>query len=159
MTIEQIRAAARALDGVLELAPQPVDAFPELAWGDYFFYFAPDGELPEREQPFATIVTKDYPDDTASRLDGEGRWRLNVHVGRARLTELVGQEPGDDSARTDFGTVDVLLPHPVYRAQGWVAIVNSGPRTSEIALALVQEAHAAAQRRAERRRGDTSGSV
>lgn len=159
MTIEQIRAAALALDGVLELAPRPGDAFPELAWGDYFFYFAPDGALPQREQPFATIVTKDYPDDTASRLDADDRWRFNVHVGRARFIELLGEEPGAEPMRTDFHAVDVLLPHPVYRAQGWVAIVNPGPRTAEVALSLLREAHAAAQRRAQRRRGDSVGSA
>ncbi|RLV57167.1 hypothetical protein D9V41_00455 [Aeromicrobium phragmitis] len=157
MTIEQIRAVARALDGVLELAPRPGDAFPELAWGDYFFYFAPDGALPQREQPFATIVTKDYPDDTASRLDGEGRWRLNIHVGRARFAELLGEKPSAEPTRTDFGTVDVLLPHPVYRAQGWVAVVNPGPRTSELAVSLLREAHTAAQRRTQRRLGGSAG--
>lgn len=71
-------------------------------------------------QPFATIVTKDYPDDTASRLDEPGRWRLNVHVGRARLAELVGDEPRDPAA------VDTFVRHPVHGDQGWVSVVVPG---------------------------------
>ncbi len=56
--------------------------FPEIAWGDHFFYFAPNGQVPQREQPYATIITKNYPGDTCCDLDQPGRWRLNIHVGR-----------------------------------------------------------------------------
>lgn len=143
-SMDRIVAAVRRLDGSLVLQPESGDGSPELAWGDAFFYFAPDGRVPQNTQPYATIVTKDYPEDTLSRLGG-GRWRVNIHVGRDRLSALVGEGPHDPAA------VDVLLPHPVYGPYGWVAVVLPGERTLPAVLDLVREAHEDARRRAERR--------
>jgi len=142
--MDRIVAAVRRLDGSLVLQPESGDGSPELAWGDAFFSFAPDGRVPQNTQPYATIVTKDYPEDTLSRLGG-GRWRVNIHVGRDRLAALVGEGPHDPAA------VDVLLPHPVYGPYGWVAVVLPGERTLPAVLQLVREAHEDARRRAERR--------
>ncbi|MFD7309322.1 DUF6194 family protein [Promicromonospora sp. NPDC059942] len=170
-TIEQIIAAVRELDGALVVAPAVGDpTVPELAWGDAFFYYAPDGEMPRNVQPYGTIVTKNYPDDTTSDLDPAGRWRVNVHVGRARQAELVGAvepevaEPGvaePGHARPGPGghgeagprpdTADVMRPHPVYGSAGWIAVVNPGPATGDTVLALLRDAHDAARARFERR--------
>lgn len=144
MSMEEVLRTVRSFDGVLELAPSAGSEYPEIAWGDHFFYYAPDGTVPPG-QPYATIVTKDYPDDVLSRLDGPGRWRLNVHVGRRRLRELT---PG---ASRDPAEADVLVAHPLYGALGWVAVVNPGERTTAAVLDLLREAHAAARRRATRR--------
>ena len=100
--MEQILATARSLDGVLELAPAEGGPYPEIAWGDHFFYYAPDGDVPQNTQPYATIVTKDYPDDTQSRL-GDGRWRVNIHVGRKTFVDLLDMEPKDASAPRHWG--------------------------------------------------------
>ncbi|MFC4056366.1 DUF6194 family protein [Actinomadura syzygii] len=152
MSMKQILAAVRAFDGVLELAPSEGSEFPEIAWGDHFFYYAPDGQVPQREQPYATIVTKNYPDDSLSDLDRPDRWRLNIHVGRPAFTRLIGEDPREEAGSpVDFAMADTLLPHPVYRAQGWVSIVNPGAETSSLALRLLGEAHEAARRRAVRR--------
>ena len=132
----EILAAVRAFDGVLELAPTAGSAYPEIAWGDHFFYNAPDGRVP-RGQPYATIVTKDYPDDTASDLDPPGRWRLNIHV-------VKGTVEVDHDA--DPTTADTVLPHPLYARQGWIAIVNPGERTTSLALELLRQAHYRSQR-------------
>ena len=121
------------------------------AWGDHFFYYAPDGQVPQREQPYATIVTKDYPDDDRSHLNQPGRWRLNISVGREMFRELTGEDPRQGGAEWDHAVSDVLLPHPVYRAQGWVAIVTPGVATIELATDLLRWAHDAARRRAARR--------
>jgi hypothetical protein len=145
--MDQLLETIRSFDGVLELAPTEGSAFPEVAWGDHFFYYAPDGRVPEREQPYATIVTKNYPDDALSDLDHPGRWRLNVHVGKSALRELTGEDPGP----VDFSAVDTVLPHPVYGAQGWISIVNPGLATQPLAVRLLREAHDAAVRRASRR--------
>ncbi|MFI6424836.1 DUF6194 family protein [Promicromonospora sp. NPDC050880] len=145
-TTRRILETVRALDGALVVAPTTGDPdVPELAWGDTFFYYAPDGRMPRNVQPYATIVTKDYPDDTASDLDPAGRLRVNIHVGRTALHELT--EPG--AAPPD--TADVLLPHPVYGSAGWVAVVNPGPSTTDTVLRLLREAHEAARARYERR--------
>lgn len=161
--MDQIIAAVRALDGALVVAPAVGDlTVPELAWGDAFFYYAPDGEMPRNVQPYGTIVTKNYPDDATSNLDPAGRWRVNVHVGRARAAELTGAvgpdagepragEPGTGGQPTPPDTADAVLPHPVYGAAGWIAVVNPGPATGETVLALLRDAHDAARARFERR--------
>ncbi|TCP57158.1 hypothetical protein EV191_1011110 [Tamaricihabitans halophyticus] len=143
----------RALDGVFELAPTEGSEFPEVAWGDHFFYYAKDNQLPQREQPYATIITKNYLDDSGSGLDQPDRWRLNIHVGRTAYTELIGTEPAVPAEGTvDYAAVDTVLPHPLYARQGWIAIVNPGERTWELAVTQVGEAHEAARRRATKRR-------
>lgn len=147
----RILELARGLDDVVELAPQEGSEVPPIAWGDHFFTHTPDPDAPPA-QPFLTLVTKDYPDEVGSDLDGPGRWRVNVQVGRRRFVELLGVEPRGEEER-DFTEADVLLPHPVYRAQGWIAVVTPGERTLDTVLALITEAHADAVRRAERRRG------
>lgn len=58
MTIDEISAYVESLGGVLTMRPAPGDGTPEVAWGDLFFYYAPDGVVPNG-QPFATVVTKD----------------------------------------------------------------------------------------------------
>jgi hypothetical protein len=152
-SMEQVLTTIRSFPGVLELAPTPGSEFPEIAWGDHFFYDAPDGQVPRTEQPFATIVTKDYPDDTTSRLGPPDRWRLNIHVGKGRFVELLGEEPAAPTgADVDLAATDTVLPHPVHRSQGWVAIVCPGPTTLAPALLLLREAYEAARRRRARRR-------
>ncbi|MFD3440445.1 DUF6194 family protein [Streptomyces sp. NPDC058685] len=149
--MEQLLETARAFDGVLELAPTEGSDFPEIAWGDHFFYYAPDGQVPQREQPYATIVTKNYPGDSVCDLDHPERWRLNIHVGTKLFVELTGEKPGDDAASTDYTATDAVLPHPMYRAQGWISITNPGPGTRMLVARLLHQAHEDAKRRAERR--------
>jgi hypothetical protein len=158
LSIDQIVTTVRGLDGSLVVAPAVGDpAFPELAWGDAFFYYAPDGEMPRTVQPYGTIVTKDYPDDTTSDLDPAGRWRVNVHVDRATFRELTADRDASGAGAQGGGaavgpaTPDVLLPHPVYGAAGWIAVVNPGPVTGDLVLRLLREAHDAARTRYHRR--------
>lgn len=152
MTLEQILSETRTRPGVLELAPQAGSEHPEISWGDFFFYYAPDGKVPQNRQPYATIVTKDYPEDVQSRLDTPGRWRLNIHVGSAAFSDLIDfPTESITDALIDFSETDTFLPHPLYGAYGWVAVVNPGPRTMSRALAALREAHAADRRRVERR--------
>lgn len=145
MSMEQIIATVRGFEGALVVVPEPGGDFPEIAWGDAFFYYAPDGRMPRSTQPYGTIVTKNYPDDSASDLDPPGRWRVNVHVGRTALPELVG-------ARYDLAAADVVLTHPVYGPLGWICVVNPGERTTGTVVRLLREAHEAARARAARRR-------
>jgi len=141
--MDQLLATIRSFDGVLELAPVAGSDFPEVAWGDHFFYFSPDGVVPARQQPYATFVTKNYPDDTASNLDEPDRWRLNIHVGATVFLELTGETPRSGQRSWDYAADDEVVPHPVYRRQGWVSITNPGPRTTALAIRLLREAHAA----------------
>ena len=143
MTIDEISEFIESLGGVLTLQPREGDGTPEIAWGDRFFYWAPDGVVPPG-QPFATIVTKDYPDDATSDLDRAGAFRVNVAAGKAEF-ESRAAEVDDPS---EF---DVLFPHPVYGRLHWLSVVNPGPRSDDALRELLTTAHGLAQGRRERR--------
>jgi hypothetical protein len=149
--MEQIIATVRGFDGALVVAPEPGDDVPEIAWGDAFFYYAPDGRMPQHVQPYGTIVTKDYPDDASSDLDRPGRWRVNIHVDRATFQELTGEEPRSLTRSRDFAAADVVNPHPVYGALSWIAVVNPAEKTTDTVVQLLHAAHDAARARFERR--------
>ncbi|SCD27734.1 hypothetical protein GA0115239_100215 [Streptomyces sp. BpilaLS-43] len=153
MSMEQIIATVRGFDGALVFVPEPGDGFPEIAWGDAFFYYAPDGGMPQNVQPYGTIVTKDYPDDATSDLDPPGRRRVNIHVDRPTFRELTGEDPHGVGRPHDHAAADRVMPHPVYGALGWVSVVNPGDRTTDTVMRLLLDAHNAARRRYERRHG------
>lgn len=151
MGIDDIIAFLERQGGVLTLRPGPGDGSPEISWGDAFCYYAPDGVVP-RSQPFATVVTKDYPDDRSSRLDRPGAFRLNIAAGAAEFRRRLGHGPGEPAVHAvDPSTPDVLVPHPVYGRLGWLAVVDPGPATEEPVRELLRTAHHLARARHGRR--------
>lgn len=151
MSMEQIIATVRDFGGALVVVPEPGGDFPELAWGDAFFYYAPDGQLPKNVQPYGTVVTKNYPDDTASDLDLPDRRRVNIHVDRTTFRELTGEEPGRLDRIYDYAVTDCVMPHPVYGALGWISVVNPAEKTGELVVKLLRGAHEDARARFARR--------
>lgn len=152
MTIDEITEFLGTLDGVLIQQPGPGDGTPEIAWGDRFFYYAPDGGIPANTQPFTTIVTKNYPGDERSRLDRSGTFRVNIHAGTELFTTWTGRAPRDpEPANTDPSVTDTVIAHPVYGKLGWLAVVAPGPRTAEPLRELLRVAHDRARSRAQRR--------
>jgi len=78
------------------------------------FFYDPDGNLPaDRRLPFATIVIQDYPGyDTASHLNRDGVFRLNIAVGREKFEELLGYPPAahaEHHADLDYAALDRVL--------------------------------------------------
>lgn len=145
MSIEEITAFIESLGGVLTLRPGPGDGSPEIAWGDSFFYYAPDGAAPATGQPFATIVTKDYPGDDTSRLDRPGAFRVNIAATRDVVRARTDRDPAADSSAPD-----TVLVHPVYGSAGWLAVVDPGPRTRDAIRDLLRDAHGRARTRYDR---------
>ena len=145
LTVGEVRAYVEGLGGVLTLAPAAGDGTPEVAWGDLFFYYAPDGVLPTG-QPFATVVTKDYPGEPSSGLDRPGAFRVNVGASSSEYASAAGAADGVDPT-----TRDVVQPHPTYAAQGWLCVVDPGPRAWTSLLALLASAHGRAKARGDRR--------
>lgn len=148
MTESEIIRFMSGLPSTVVLTAGPGDGAPEVAWGDSFCYYEPDGEPPGgRRQPYATIVIKDYPGfDTASALDRPGVFRLSVAAGRAAFERLLGYPPAahaEHHAGIDYTVLDRVLPHPVYAAQGWICVLNPG----EQARSLLADAHARAAAR------------
>lgn len=151
MSLDEIGKFISSLDGVLTLEPQPGDGSPEISWGDLFFYYAPDGVVP-RTQPFATIVTKDYPDDKGSRLDRPDTYRVNIAVGASTFRTLIGRETREsETDDVDPSTADVVIAHPVYASAGWVSVVDPGTATTQTVHELLRSAHSRARDTYERR--------
>ncbi|MEU2256598.1 DUF6194 family protein [Nocardia xishanensis] len=151
MEMDEIIEFVAALDGVLTLKPQPGDGSPELAWGDAFFYYAPDGVVP-RTQPFATIVTKDYPGDESSHLSRPDTFRVNFFAGKDAFQNWTGRTPRDPAPHdADASATDTVMAHPVYGSQGWLAVVNPGVRTETAVRELLRAAHDLARSRWHRR--------
>jgi hypothetical protein len=158
MTEAEILAFVSSLDDVVTLTASAQDGAPEAAWGDSFFYYDPEGSEANRRLPFATLVVSDYPGwDSESQLDREGVFRLNVAAGQAAYERLLGHPAAAHDrhhADYDYAEFDVLLPHPMYAAQGWVSIVNPGARTTALAQRLLVDSHHRARDRWRRRRHD-----
>ncbi|MFJ8857073.1 DUF6194 family protein [Streptomyces sp. NPDC102451] len=151
MTIDEIIDFVQGLDGALALRPVAGDGSPEISWGDVFFYYAPDGVVPQATQPFATVVTKNYPGDESSRLERPDTFRVNVAVGKATFGDWTGRTPRESSGDDDPGVTDVVIAHPVHGAAAWLAVVNPGPRTDAAVRRLLRHACDLARSRHERR--------
>jgi hypothetical protein len=153
--MEEIIAYVDNLDGVFTQRAQEGDGSPEIAWGDTFFYYAPDAVVPGATQPFATIVTKNYPGDETSHLDRPGVFRVNVAAGRDEFTAHTRRAPREelpvepDAPGAD--TLDAVIAHPVYGSLGWLAVNNPGPETGREVLRLLELAYQLARARYRRR--------
>ena len=152
MTIDDIVAFVEGLGSVVTQTPSEGDGTPELTWGDVFFYFSPDGTLPTT-QPFATIVTKTYPGEGASRLDRPGAFRLNVAAGRDVFTEYTGYAPRELPESVEPSADDTVIAHPTYGSLGWLAVVNPGENTERDVQRLLRAAWESARARYGRREG------
>ncbi|MCK8672696.1 DUF6194 family protein [Rhodococcus sp. HM1] len=148
MSIDEIIDFVTEPGGVLALRPVPGDGSPEISWGDTFFYYAPDGRIPEGTQPFATIVTKDYPGDEKSQLNRPDAFRLNVFAGKDAFIARTGVRPREaGTLETDPSVVDRIFAHPVYGTLGWLSVVNPGRGTDADVRELLAQAHALARSR------------
>src|SRR6266550_2420329 len=135
VTEEDIIRFVSGLPGVEAVTASESNGAPEVSWGDTFFFYDPDGDIPtDRRFPFVTIVTKDYPGfDTASRLDRPGVFRVNIAVGRHGYQDLFGHPPTEHTnhqASYDYSALDQPIPHPVYARQAWISILNPGDATT-----------------------------
>lgn len=122
-----------------------------------FFCYSPHSAVPEATQPFATIVTKDYPGDARSRLNRPDTFRLNLFAGKEAFINWTGRQPrAATTSHDDPSVIDAVLAHPVYGALGWLAVVNPGSRTDSAVRELLGAAHRLARSRYHRRAGSRS---
>jgi len=154
MDEDEVVAYVQSLGGVVAWRPTAGSDAPEIAWGDTFFVYAPDGGVAGAGQPFATIVTKDYPGEPPAGLDRPGAFRVNVHAGADAFRAHCGHGPRDAPPdAVDHREEDVVLPHPVYARLGWLCVVNPADRSSAATRDLLATAHRLARQRHERRAG------
>jgi hypothetical protein len=144
MTPDEIVEFVAELGGTIVVVASEEDGDPEMAWGDTFFFYDPDGvTVPEKRMPFATIVVNDYPGfDEASELSRPGVFRVNVSVSRETF-----EQHTPDGGSIDYSLLDRVIPHPVYAAQSWLSVLNPGPATENTVRALLGEAHVRARER------------
>jgi Family of unknown function (DUF6194) len=121
--------------------------------GDTFFIYDPDRDLPpERQLPFATIVTGDHY-DKVSQLDRPDTYRINVGLTKSTYTALLGAPPtrrdadGVLETDVDYSATDTVMPHPFYASQYWVSVVNPGEATLQTVRTFLAEAHEFAARK------------
>ena len=157
MTVDEITEFVESLEAVLVHRPAEGDGTPEIAWGDIFFYYAPDGELPET-QPFVSIVTKDYPDEPPSGLNAPDAFRVNLGSDKEEFVARLGRDPKAPPSDLESlsATDDVIIAHPTYGSLGWLAVKNPGPATEADVRELITRAHALAKSRYQRK-ADLSG--
>ena len=128
MTADEILHLVTRMPGAVAVTASEANHAPEPAWGDTFFFYAPEGDAPgNRRFPFATIVIKVYAGfDTASNLNRPGVFRLNIAVGRDKFKELIGYSP----ARSHWTSSRLRLrrPGPAAPAPGLrIAILGLHP--------------------------------
>lgn len=125
------------------------------AWGEQGLFYNPDNKL-ARGTYFLTIKDYDSENDTASKLDRDGIYRVNFAVHPDTYRSLFGSQPSrpaaDDLCDTgyDYDTLDSLLPHPTYAWASWVCVLSPSQTTFEGLSGLVDEAYELAQDRFER---------
>lgn len=153
MTFDDVVQLIGTFEGVVIQQPREGDGTPELAWGDAFFYYSPGGSIPTATQPFATIVTKNYPGDELSELNRTDAFRVNVVAGKQKFEEILGVPPRDAAYAAQADTDDVLAAHPQYGAAGWLSVVNPSAQAETQLRELMESAYRVAKNRYERRRG------
>lgn len=114
--------------------------------GNSFFYYGPDGKIPEKTFPFATLVTKDDY-DTVSNLSRPSVCRLNIGLTKDTFVSLLGAPPkapgesGIIDIGHDFTALDQVMPHPIYGHMCWVCVLNPGTATWGTVQTLLEEAY------------------
>ncbi|MAK60166.1 MAG: hypothetical protein CMK09_04230 [Ponticaulis sp.] len=121
-------------------------------WGDQSFFYNPENRLSNGTY-FATMKLKDGENDSASHINREGVWRLNIGLPVKAFEARFGKRPTRPAqgqsieGEWDFTTLNTLTPHPVYGWMGWAAILSPSRETYDTHLApiLDQAYHKARQ--------------
>ena len=126
------------------------DIFPLNSWGERSFSYNPNKQL-TRGTYFATLKEKDGAHDTASFLNRDGVFRLNLGVTKACYLSLFSQLPkrpkkgGVVEGPYDFQAVNTRLPHPSYGWIGWICVLNPTMDTFEKCKYFLEVAFAKAK--------------
>jgi hypothetical protein len=114
-----------------------------------FFFYGPDGKIPEKTFPFATLVTDDKYDKVSNMSRG-GVCRLNVGISKETFVSLLGQPPrppgesGIIDTGHDFTAVDEIMPHPIYGHLMWICALNPADKSWKTVQSLLAEAYESA---------------
>ncbi len=105
-------------------------------WGERGLFYNPNEQF-NKGAYVLTFKEKDGKNDSASRLNGENRYRLNLKISKLTFIHLFKTIPKRPAAGGviegwyDFTAVDEVMPHPVYGWMTWVCIINPTLKTIE----------------------------
>lgn len=112
---------------------------------DYtFFFYGSDHIL-----PFVSIAKSDNEYDSVSNLNRDGIFRINIGVSRDTFNKLLFDSKKD----WNFTELNCFMPHPHYAAQHFICILNPERDRLLETLNFIEEAHAIAKIRFEKKHG------
>lgn len=128
------------------------------SWGEKGIFYNPNGKL-KRGVYVLTVKEKDGENDKGSDLDREGIYRVNLGVRKNTFMKIFGTVPtrppkgGIVDMPYDFGSTDIIIPHPVYAWMNWICVLNPSEETFEKLKPLINEAYEYAKEKYEKRKG------
>jgi Family of unknown function (DUF6194) len=137
--IEIVTDICERLDGVV----------PKASWGETSMFYNPGQALPNGVY-FCTIKEHDGANDKSSNLDRDDVFRVAIGLRRESYHRLFGAQParpekgGIVETDDDFAALNTLMPHPIYAWMGWAQILSPNIETYAEVFPLIQEAHAIA---------------
>jgi hypothetical protein len=105
-------------------------------WGERGLFYNPDNKFPLGAYVL-TFKEKDGENDSASKIDRGGIYRLNLKISKETFIALFGsipkRAPAGKAVNTDhdFTKLDEVMPHPVYAWMTWICILNPTVKTIE----------------------------
>jgi len=131
-------------------------------WGERALFYNP-GDLLPKGVYLLTFKEHDGANDSASNVNRDGVYRLNLGISKSTFIEMFGSVPRRPAAgRTiegawDFQKLDRITPHPVYGWMAWIAVLNPSERTFARLKPLLREGYELAVHRFRKRRSQTRG--
>ena len=125
-------------------------------WGETSLFYNP-GQRFSRGVYFATVKTKDGPNDKGSNLDRDGVFRLNLGLDKVDFLSLFGPPPSRPGKGEtiegpwDFATLNQIMPHPIYGWMSWIAVLNPDEAVFSDLLLLAERSYSKAKRQFDQR--------
>ncbi len=126
-------------------------------WGERGLFYNPHRTLPKGVY-LLTFKERDGANDSASNVNREGVFRLNLGISKETFREMFGSMPSRPPAGQhiagpwDFQALDVITPHPVYGWMAWTAVLSPSVKTFEALKPLIGEGYELAVQRFRRRK-------
>jgi hypothetical protein len=123
-----------------ELINRVLTQYPTLSqnknWGEKGLFYNPGNQFALGAYVL-TFKEKDGENDSASKIDRGGIYRLNLKISKKTFIELFGtvptRAPAGQVVNTghDFTKLDEVMPHPVYGWMTWIGVLNPSFKTIE----------------------------
>lgn len=117
-------------------------------WGEVGLFYNPHNKL-KKGVYLLTFKVKDGDHDTASNLDRDDIYRLNLGISKDSFIKLFGEIPARPKAGGvvamdmdyNFSKTDTVLPHPVYGWMAWICVLNPSKATFTTLTPLIEEVY------------------